>query len=303
MELKWLDDFVALAENGSFSKAAEARYVTQPAFSRRIRSLENWLGVSLVDRSQHPMALTQLGVEFVDEAKHLISKIYGNRNQLRLHSKQRESLQFFAQHTLAASFFPTWIQNVGALIGDNLVRVQADNLHDAVEGFLSGRGDFLLCFASPVTFAKLERDDIDCIQIGTDRLVLVSALDELRHPVHTLQCDRPLKLLTYPDDSFLGQLINRECLPRIPTGLSFHPVFESALAEGLKALAMKGLGVTWLPASLVQHELENGQLVVLPAPVATVDLKILLYRLHPPRTPEADSFWKYVLELYNPGYS
>ena len=40
MELKWLEDFVALAENGSFSKAAKARYVTQPAFSRRIRALE-----------------------------------------------------------------------------------------------------------------------------------------------------------------------------------------------------------------------------------------------------------------------
>ncbi|MCT7654667.1 LysR family transcriptional regulator [Oceanimonas sp. NS1] len=44
MELKWLKDFVALNEHGSFSKAAEARFVTQPAFSRRIRSLENWLG-------------------------------------------------------------------------------------------------------------------------------------------------------------------------------------------------------------------------------------------------------------------
>lgn len=303
MELKWLKDFVALAENGSFSKAAEVRYVTQPAFSRRIRSLENWLGVSLVDRSQYPTTLTQVGVEFVDEAKHLISKIYGNRDQLRLHSKQRESLQFFAQHTLAVSFFPTWVQNVTALVGDNLVRVHAGNLHDAAEGFLSGTGDFLLCFASSVTFTQLERDDIDCIQVGTDRLVLVSALDEMGHPVHALQCDRPLKLLTYPDDSFLGQLISRECLPRIPSGLNFLPVFESALAEGLKALVMKGFGVAWLPASLVQHELENGQLVVLPAPVASVDLKILLYRFRTPRTPAADSFWKYILELYNPGYS
>ncbi|WP_315980356.1 LysR family transcriptional regulator [Aliamphritea spongicola] len=44
MELKWLIDFTALVEHGSFSKAAESRFVTQPAFSRRIRSLENWLG-------------------------------------------------------------------------------------------------------------------------------------------------------------------------------------------------------------------------------------------------------------------
>ena len=40
MESKWLEDFISLAETRSFSRAAEARHVTQPAFSRLIRSLE-----------------------------------------------------------------------------------------------------------------------------------------------------------------------------------------------------------------------------------------------------------------------
>jgi DNA-binding transcriptional LysR family regulator len=303
MELKWLNDFVALAENGSFSKAAETRNVTQPAFSRRIRALENWLGVPLVDRNQYPTTLTQVGVEFVEEARRLISEIYKNRDQLRLHNEQRESLLFFAQHTLAVSFFPSWIQNVEPLIGNNLVRLQAGNLHDVLEAFIAGAGDFLLCFSSPVTFVQLERDDVDCLQVGTDRLVLVSAIDEMGHPLHPLQNACPLKLLTYPDDTFLGQLIKRECLPRIQPGLGFRPVFESALAEGLKGLVQKGHGVAWLPASLVQHELESGQLCVLQAPAKTVELKILLYRLRTPRTAEAERFWRYILELYNPGYS
>jgi len=44
MELKWLEDFVSLAETHSFSRSAELRHVTQPAFSRRIQALEAWLG-------------------------------------------------------------------------------------------------------------------------------------------------------------------------------------------------------------------------------------------------------------------
>lgn len=44
MDIKWIEDFLVLAEQGSFTKAAETRFVTQPAFSRRIRSLETWLG-------------------------------------------------------------------------------------------------------------------------------------------------------------------------------------------------------------------------------------------------------------------
>ncbi|WP_164666734.1 helix-turn-helix domain-containing protein, partial [Pseudomonas viridiflava] len=51
MELVWLEDFNALAESGNFSRAADARHVTQPAFSRRIRALESWVGVELFERT------------------------------------------------------------------------------------------------------------------------------------------------------------------------------------------------------------------------------------------------------------
>ncbi len=44
MELKWLEDFLSLADSGSFSRSAEQRHVSQPAFSRRIRALEAWPG-------------------------------------------------------------------------------------------------------------------------------------------------------------------------------------------------------------------------------------------------------------------
>ena len=51
MQLKWLEDFTALAQARSFTRAAELRHVTHPAFGRRIRALEAWAGTPLVDRS------------------------------------------------------------------------------------------------------------------------------------------------------------------------------------------------------------------------------------------------------------
>jgi hypothetical protein len=51
MELAWLEDFIALVEAGNFLRAAERRYITQPAFSRRIRALEAWVGAPLFDRT------------------------------------------------------------------------------------------------------------------------------------------------------------------------------------------------------------------------------------------------------------
>jgi len=61
IETKWLEDLVALAATRSFSQAAERRFVTQPAFSRRIRSLENCLGLTLVNRAKTPVELTEAG--------------------------------------------------------------------------------------------------------------------------------------------------------------------------------------------------------------------------------------------------
>jgi DNA-binding transcriptional LysR family regulator len=54
MNLSWLDDFLTLAAIGSFSRAADERHMTQPAFSRRIMALEEWLGVDLFDRGSKP---------------------------------------------------------------------------------------------------------------------------------------------------------------------------------------------------------------------------------------------------------
>ena len=47
MDLDWLKDFLTLAEQKNFSRAADARNVSQPAFSRRIRALEDWIGTAL----------------------------------------------------------------------------------------------------------------------------------------------------------------------------------------------------------------------------------------------------------------
>lgn len=59
MSFKLIEDFLSLAKSKNFSRAAEERNVTQPAFSRRIQQLETWIGVPLVDRSTYPTKLTQ----------------------------------------------------------------------------------------------------------------------------------------------------------------------------------------------------------------------------------------------------
>ena len=69
MELKWLEDFISLSTTGNFRISSEQRFVSQPAFSRRIKSLETWVGAELIDRSIQPVTLTEPGREFNPSAQ------------------------------------------------------------------------------------------------------------------------------------------------------------------------------------------------------------------------------------------
>ncbi|WP_107851818.1 LysR family transcriptional regulator [Oceanimonas marisflavi] len=290
METKWLHDFIALSEQGSFSRAAEIRFVTQPAFSRRIRSLENWLGVALVCRNRYPLELTPAGEAFLEQARQLLAQIYGVRSQLRLSQQQTPGLSLITQPALAVTFFPAWLHRLRPALGEGLVRLNTGHYHEAMEQFMAGAVDFLLCFAESEGAEALQRPDVERLKVGQDRLALVTATGDDGAPRHRLDDDRPLPLLLYPKDAFLGALVQRECLPALGER-AWRPVCENALGEGLKAQLLQGEGAAFLPESLVREELTSGRVVAFPE-IKSCELTIELCRLGEPRSELAARFWQ-----------
>lgn len=303
MEIKWLKDYVALIEYGSFSKAAEARCVTQPAFSRRIRSLENWLGVCLINRNKFPTTPTPAGKAFAEKAKQLIGQMYAVRNQMSDISVARAQLLIISQHALAVSFFPSWMETLESIAEGALIKVETGNLHDSLDDFLSGNGDFLLCYSSSQIYSQLQRADVESLPVGKDTLIPVSAVDTQGNPLFTLEEGKPLKLLSHPSDSFFGHLLQQECLSRLPANSKINLICENALSEALKALVLKGHGMAWLPKSLINDELKSGKLHLLDSTMHTVELNIKMFRLIQSRSLAAEKFWDYLKELYTDTFS
>src|ERR1700712_5604335 len=105
MEIKWIEDFVALAQYQSFSRAAEIRNVTQSGFSRRIQALEQWVGADLVDRSSYPPTLTRSGRLFKEAAGEILMKLFATRAVIRDERRMPGvGLQIAAGHTIALTF-------------------------------------------------------------------------------------------------------------------------------------------------------------------------------------------------------
>lgn len=83
MDTKWVEDFLCLADTRSFSRSASVRHSSQSAFSRRIQSLESWLGTTLVDRSSSPPSLTPAGHVFHGLAVGIVQQVHLARNTMK----------------------------------------------------------------------------------------------------------------------------------------------------------------------------------------------------------------------------
>lgn len=294
MDLDWLRDFIALAEHGNFSRAADARHVTQPAFSRRVRALEDWIGTPLFTRSAQGTTLTDAGHAFHPEALDLVASLdRARRTSLAAAEHQTATLAIAATHALSFTFFPGWIGqhiDIGSLGKLNLL---SDTMEACEQSMLSGEVHFLLCHWREGMKANLNRDKYASLAVGRDVLIPVSARDEQGHAKWPAQgkFQLPTRLLGYSPSSGLG---------RILASVSSHPingetsktVFTSHLAATLLAMARDGKGVAWLPLSLVRDALRREELVRAGPEDFDVAIEIRLFRSPECRNRAADALWE-----------
>lgn len=77
MELRYLESFLAIADELHFGRAAARLHLSQPSLSQHLQRLERSVGVRLVDRGPHQVALTDAGTLFQTEARRLLDQLHG----------------------------------------------------------------------------------------------------------------------------------------------------------------------------------------------------------------------------------
>ncbi|MGD9773108.1 LysR substrate-binding domain-containing protein [Diaphorobacter sp.] len=303
METKWLEDFVSLAETRSFSRSAQLRHVTQPAFSRRIQALEAWAGTDLVDRSSYPTRLTAAGNTLYDQALEVLQALQNTRAMLRAHtSAGTDMLEFAVPHTLAFTFFPAWVSALREDFGPLKSRLIALNVHDAVMRLVEGGCDLLISYHHPSQPLQLDPDRYEMVTLGQELLAPYVKPGPDGLPLYCLpgRAGEPLPYLGYAPGAYLGR-VTELILKQAGTAIHLDRVYETDMAEGLKAMALQGHGLAFLPHSAVKKELRARKLVSAAPPdgeALQMMMEVRAYREKPSRKEPAkslaQSLWAYL---------
>lgn len=297
MNFSWLEDFLALAATGNFSRAAEDRHMTQPAFSRRIRALEQWLGVDLFDRRSQPAQLTAAGEWFKGVAREQLRQVAHLPSEARAVAEAHTAtLRFAATHALSFTFLPAWLRGLEAVTAVGPVSLLSDVHARCAAMLLEGQVQFVMTHAWPQGESELTQQGCVHVDIGEDRLMPVSAAEPQGHPSHPLTAGTaaPLQILSYSEESGLGQIL-REVHGDALGRLNCQSPLQAHLASVLRTMTLDGRGLAWLPHSLIADDLAAGRLVAAASDDWAVTMAIRLYRSRRPMAAAAEKFWTTVV--------
>ncbi|ARO15816.1 LysR family transcriptional regulator (plasmid) [Ketogulonicigenium robustum] len=298
MESKWLEDFLVLAAQRHFGRAADIRNVTQSALSRRIKLLENWLGAPLIDRQTQPVTLTAAGAKFLPRAEELMALTTLAREEARPPlASEHDMMTVCMMSTLSITTFPRLVAQLeekGEHFRFRFVNAST-TLPDTLDVLRSGAVDFLLTYAHPNVTALQSLHDLPHITLGSERCIPVSVPDQAGKPRFDLrQTQMPVDYLSYQNNSFFAS-----ALPDVISGGRFtlRTVYENALSAALLAAARVGLGVAWIPEALLGDDLTSGRLVRAADPAFDLLVEIRLYQSTPRKSRSKARFWRNVSQL------
>ncbi|NWA02691.1 LysR family transcriptional regulator [Pseudomonas gingeri] len=294
MQLEWLEDFIELARTRSLSRAAQNRCVTHPAFGRRIRALEDWVGAPLIERKQ-PLSLTPAGVLFLDAATQSMALLLAARAQFQNIGMNRdEPLRIATGRTLASMFFPDWYQSLHERFGAFPISLVTGGAQEAIMKLSAGEVDLQLIFSSPLTRILIDNERFDSLVLAQEVLLPVSAPDAQGRPLFSIGVDSDASSIAWlgfsPTLSLRGVLAQH--LAKLPHRLALRMIYQADSYEAILEMAKRGSGLAWLPKMVIRDALAAGQLVIAGGPDLHINFDISLHRLRSNRSEQVMRIWQ-----------
>ena len=277
MDMDWFDDVLVLLEERNMTRAAARRNITQPAFSRRIRSFEDWLGVEVLDRHTNRIEISPALLSNEAEIRAMTGRLRELRAKIAHYKPAGSTIGIAAQHAAVSSTFPDMVLRSRTAFPNLRFRLRAANLRDCLSLFLRGDVSLLLCYEAETTEALKFGQGVMRSRWGHDFLIPVVG-GALRYSVRDNRAiPRDTPAIVYPETSFFGDALNGSERPFGTAAFSANPFCETAFSSGVHEMVLKGLGVGWLPLSMVHREIESGALISLAQALGQEPLDVVVY--------------------------
>lgn len=167
--LRQLETFIQVAECASFSRAAELLYLTQPAVSLQVKSLEENLGVSLFVRQEHGVSLTDAGKQFLPYARDIVNAYHEALQAMARVQDLEEGEIRLAASTIPGEFFlPRAIGQFKQKYPGIRVKLEISDTRKALESLVSGLVELA------VVGYREEQALVDFIPLAADELILIA---------------------------------------------------------------------------------------------------------------------------------
>ena len=293
MQSKWLEDFLALAQERSFTRAAELRHVTHPAFGRRIRALEAWAGTPLIEPGSGPVRLTPAGEAFRDTAEQMVRTLAQSHDELQaVAGRQAHVITVATGRTLARTIVADWLARHSGVLQQAEIRVITRTLDETVLMLQRGEVGFALLYHHAAIAVRLDGRQFSHLTVMHDKLVPVARADADGKALFDLAQagQAAVPYLAFSHSMALGRLVE-DHLANHPLKPPLRRCIDCDSADANYEYVLKGLGVAWMPWSMVQRDCQAGRLAVAGDTSLNVHFDVRLYRPKRHLGAVAEQFW------------
>jgi len=246
MEINELRAFTAVAETGSFSRAADQLYVTQPAVSKRIASLEDKLSAKLFDRIGRNVNLTEAGEHMFSRATRILQDIENLQRSISgLNREPCGTLIMATSHHIGLRRLPPVLKTYNQQYGKVKLDIRFMDSESACAAVEQGNLELAIVTLPPNPSTSLSLREIWC-----DNLCFVAAPG---HPLTQMKEVTPVDLVRYPAVLASWGTYTRDILERAikPSQRRLRVGMATNYLETLKMLTSIGLGWSLLPQTMI----------------------------------------------------
>ncbi len=256
MEIKYLQTFLTIVEEGSFSKAAKKLNYTQSTITFQVNQLENEFSITLFEKIGRNMLLTEAGKQFIPYVKNVlneIDKLYYFEKDL---SEYQGELHIGVGETLLCYKIPDVIKEFHNIAPKTKLFLRSMNCYDIRDSILNGTLDLGIFYEDVGGLnSNIISHNIGCYDIT---LVCSPDMKKKYHDFITPNQNIPLVFIINETNCIFRQIFERYLQQK---SITLSHTIELWSIPTIKNLVKNNIGISYLPKFTVQSELKSGELV------------------------------------------